>query len=475
MFPRSNYRSAFGIGLFFGVIAFGGVLYWIGIFASHIIGPGLALVGWGIAAIAQALAAAFFALGLQWLTTRRSLTPVWLGAPALWVVLEWIRQLGILGTGWGDLAYTQHSYPVVLMETRLTGVWGLSWLIVTVNLGILMAWRRTGRWVYHAGWVLLVAAALTYGIAAQRRLGGGVGKAIIAAALQPDIDQNVRWSGMRPEDPSYTNHVMSVLSEEISQARAQGASLCVAPETFFPGYLADDPVLHAQLTESLRQNDMTLLIGSNQADPVTDMDANSVFAVWPDGSLHGAYMKRQLVPFGEFVPFRQLFPFLEALHVTVFDRKRGPPLQPLLDAGPRIGRAAAAICYESSYPELTREQVRRGANFIVVVTDDTWFGRTAAARQHTAIAAVRAVETDRYVVRSAETGISQIIDPNGKVVSQGALFKPAVVVGEIVPRSTVTFYVRYGDWFVTVCGILGMLAVVSAHVPRRKTDDSPDR
>ena len=170
--------------------------------------------------------------------------------------------------------------------------------------------------------------------------------------------------------------------------------------------------------------------------PAARKNANSLFLMDTQGQVTGSYQKRQLVPFGEFMPGRSWMPFLEALHVTTFDMKRGADRQPLLDGGPGVGRIGATICFESSYPRFLREQVARGAGLLVVSTDDTWFGRTAAARQHSAIAAVRAAETDRYLVRSAATGVSQIIDPTGRVLAEAGLFRPAVVWAPVQSRTT---------------------------------------
>ena len=167
------------------------------------------------------------------------------------------------------------------------------------------------------------------------------------------------------------------------------------------------------------------------------------------------------------MPGREWLTFLEALHLTIYDRQPGAARQPLLNAGPDIGAVGAALCYESSYGWLTRAQVARGAGILVVATDDTWFGRTAAARQHAAASAVRAAESDRYLVRAAATGISQIIAPTGKVLAEADLFEPKVISAPVESRRTVTPYVRWGDWFVGVCG-LGLAGAFSARARGRK-------
>ena len=137
--------------------------------------------------------------------------------------------------------------------------------------------------------------------------------------------------------------------------------------------------------------------------------------------------------------------------MTIYDMVPGTAHQPVLDAGAPVGKVGTAICYDSTDGEIMRRQVARGADLLVVSTDDTWFGRTAAARQHAACAAVRAAEDDRYLVRCAATGISQVIAPTGRVLAEAGLFTRHVVSAPVQARQDLTPYARWGDWFVAVC------------------------
>ena len=238
------------------------------------------------------------------------------------------------------------------------------------------------------------------------------------------------------------------------EAAAHGARLTVWPETAFPGNLLDDAATRRRTQKQAYRARQAMVIGGGEYDWGLHKSANSLFLMDAQGNITGSYQKRQLVPFGEFVPGVERFPFLEALHVTHSDMKAGADTQPLLDGGPSIGRIGATICFESSYPRFLQEQVARGAGMLVISTDDTWFGRTAAARQHSAIAAVRACEADRYLIRSAATGVSQVIDPTGRVLAEAGLFQPAVVWAPVASRTTTTPYVRWGDWFVAFCALL---------------------
>ena len=451
LLPLKNKRTAFAYGLALGVFYLGVMAYWVAVFAAPIIGPGLSILGWALVTAYQAFYLGVWAVGAQWLRTRESPWAFRLGVPALWAIVEWWRQSGPLGLSWGDLAYTQHLALPILQVTKLTGIWGLAFLIVLVNVAIteVSQIRRAGVFLFLTA--TLIAAALLFGSVTIRT--EHLHPTFVAAALQGNINQNVT------QNAAYERRVQQTFSVQTQAAASQGAVLTVWPETAYPGYLQS----------SLNtQNPTAAIIGGIDYDWKSRKNANSLFLRNTRGQVTGSYRKRQLVPFGEFVPGRRWLPFLEALHVTVFDMQAGASTQPLLDGGPGIGRVGTVICFESSYPRLTREQVARGAGLLVISTDDTWFGRTAAARQHSAMAAVRAAETDRYLIRSAATGISQVVDPTGRVLAEAGLFRPAIVAAPVEARTTRTLYVRWGDWFIGFCGLLLVgLGVFGARVSAR--------
>ena len=452
LFPFRSARAAFGHGMAMGVFYLGVMSYWIIVFAGHLIGPALSTLGWALVTAYQAFYLGVWAVGAQWLRGRPNPWAFRLGVPALWAVVEWWRQSGTLALGWGDLAYTQHLALPVLQVTKLTGIWGLAFLIVLVNVALAEAAPPVndgrGRGAFPFFTAALVAAALVYGVLTIRA--ERLRPTFVAAALQGNINQNV------PLTPAYAERVVQTFGAQSREAAAHGARLVVWPETAYPGYLQPDIGLgpRARVAAEAIRDRQAALIGGVEYDASERKNANSLFVMDARGQVTGSYQKRQLVPFGEFTPARRWLPFLEALHVTTFDMKRGADTQNLLDGGPGIGLIGPTICFESSYPRFLREQVARGAGLLVISTDDTWFGRTAAARQHSAIAAVRAAEADRYLVRSAATGVSQVIDPTGRVLAEADLFRPAVVWAPVQSRATVTPYVRWGDWFVGFCALL---------------------
>lgn len=457
-FPFRNTQTAFGYGVLLGAVYLGGMSYWVGVFAAPLIGPALSVLGWALLTLCEAFFIGVWAMGAQWLWTRPSPWAFRLGAPALWAVVEWIRQWGRLGLSWGDLAYMQHFALPILQVTKLTGIWGLAFLIVAVNAALTQTLKTRRLNAFAVSTAGAVGVALVYGVLALRA--ENLRPTFVAAALQGNINQNTI------HNPAYVARVMQTFGEQSRTATQAGAVLTVWPETAFPGYLATDLKTRAQVQQEARASHQTVIIGGAEYDWEQRKPANSLFLMTPDGAVLGSYQKQQLVPFGEYTPGTDFFPFLQALNMTGGDFKAGGGTQTLLNGGPKIGKIGAAICFESSYPRIMQDQVARGANLLVVSTDDAWFGRTAAARQHSAIAAVRAAETDRYLVRSAATGVSQIIAPSGRVLTEAGLFRPAVITAPVESRTTITPYVRWGDWFVGVCALLlGVLVAVSFRRP----------
>ena len=177
---------------------------------------------------------------------------------------------------------------------------------------------------------------------------------------------------------------------------------------------------------------------------------NSAFLLQPDGTLSGRYDKVHLVPYGEYVPLRRLFPFIGKLVAGVGDFRPGKGFYPLTIDGHRLG---VLICYEAIFPEAARDYKRKGAELLVNITNDAWFGRTSAPYQHLSMTVFRAIENRLYLVRAANTGISAIIDPTGEILSRTGLFERTVLKGEVKIIDERTFYAAYGDLFVYLCAI----------------------
>jgi apolipoprotein N-acyltransferase len=181
---------------------------------------------------------------------------------------------------------------------------------------------------------------------------------------------------------------------------------------------------------------------------------NSAYLLRPDGVVAGRYDKVHLVPYGEYVPLRQLFPFIGKLVAGIGDFRPGKGFDPLVSDGRRLG---VLICYEGIFPEAARDYKRNRADLLVNITNDAWFGRTSAPYQHLSMTVFRAVENRLYLVRAANTGVSAVIDPTGVILSRTGLFERTVLKGEVKFIDEKTFYAAYGDLFVYLCGLLLIL------------------
>jgi apolipoprotein N-acyltransferase len=406
-----------------------------------------------------------------------------LAGAALWVAVDWARGWLFGGFPWATLGYALHLDVPLLGVTRWTGVYGLSFVASAVGIALGRAWlaraeamqrRRAARRTLLATVVLVIALHVLGGLAA--RPGGGA-RVVRVAAIQGNVDQGQKWAPERREQ------ILSrylALSERAAEA---GARWIVWPETAVPGIVENDRVLSGRLAELARQHDVTLVVGGMGVE--IDYAArrfsafyDSAFLFDPDGALVDRYDKTHLVPFGEYVPlrgvlgafFQSIATGLSSSDVTAGARPRNFALQwpegaATLDL--RAGRVLAGvpICYELLFPDLVRRFAGEGASVLLAITNDAWYGRTGAPHQFLAMTALRAAESGLPVVRAANTGVSALIDARGAVVERSRLFEEAIVVGDVdlSVGEPPTFYARFGDVFVALCGIgWGLLAARNA-------------
>jgi apolipoprotein N-acyltransferase len=272
------------------------------------------------------------------------------------------------------------------------------------------------------------------------------------------------------EERAEVNRRGSIFASYLSMSRQairEGAELVIWPESATPFQFENDVLAAEQIRLLARQAGVTILVGSDQVEPArSGLPAkyyNSAFLVQKDGTTGGAYRKMHLVPFGEYVPVRWLFFFAAPLVEAVSDFSPGetPTLLPV--EGHRV---STAICYEVIYPDLVRQFVVGGSELLTTITNDAWFGSTSAPYQHFSQASMRAIENGRYLARTANTGISGIVDPYGRVLAQTGIFQPAVVVSQVRLLNVSTIYTRVGDAFAyaSVVVTLVMLVLVRRHV-----------
>jgi apolipoprotein N-acyltransferase len=272
------------------------------------------------------------------------------------------------------------------------------------------------------------------------------------ALIQGNIDQSIKWNPQNQQETLTTYKSLSNLKPALS------SRLIVWPETAVPFYFQDMDDRSRQVYQVAKETRNWLLFGSPSYIKEPGSSAsylNSAFLVSPAGAVAGRYDKVHLVPYGEYVPLRSLFPFIGKLVVGVGDFRAGEGYHPLAMNNHQIG---VLICYEAIFPEASRIYKNKGAELLVNITNDAWFGFSSAPYQHLSMTVFRAVENRLYLVRAANTGISAIVDPAGNIVSRTALFVATSLSGQVRFIDTRTFYMAYGDVFVYLCLI--SLAVI---------------
>ena len=394
--------------------------------------------------------------GQRWLHLPRAIVP--LVAAGLWTALEFLRTYLFSGFPWALLGYSQYQQPTIRLLASAVGVYGISGLLVLVNAALagLLAWTwrprgEAGRFceVLVPLGLAAVAVLSTVGYARLLWRDPTGGTPIRVALLQGNIDQSLKW------DRGYQTTNLDIYERLTRGAVAEKPALIVWPETAVPFFLRRESELTLRVHRLAAETGIPMLVGS----PDLGDDGflyNAAFLLGGDGRILGRYDKRHLVPFGEYVPLRWLFFFLDKLVVGIGDFGRGRAATVFSLDGARF---SVMICYEIIFPGEVRQFVREGAQFLVNITNDAWFGRSGAPSQHLAMAAMRAVENGTYLVRAANTGVTAVVAPTGEILAKTRIFTEAALVGSVRPRQTETPYTRYGDLLAWTC-----LAFLGAHV-----------
>ncbi|MFA6955772.1 MAG: apolipoprotein N-acyltransferase [Thermoanaerobaculia bacterium] len=362
----------------------------------------------------------------------------WLLIPVAWTSCEYLRDfLPFGGFPWHLLGGALVDLGPLPQLARWTGTFGLSFLAVTVATLLGRRWMlRDDRLVAARSALYAIAVVVVWAVAgrlATPDAGSGESGTIKVALLQPDIQQEMRWDAGRAIE---IFDLMRSMTE-----KARGAELIVWPESSVPLAYLDEPFWREFAEGFSRDTNADLIFGSVARDDSTRLYWNSAYLV-SGGQVRGRYDKYRLVPFGEYVPGKRALFFAKKLVRAVGEFQHGSRLTPL-DGRARYG---PAICYEVVFPSIPRAMVAQGAELIVTITNDAWFGDSAAPPQHLAMARMRAIETDRWVVRSATTGISAVIDPHGNVVRSIPLGQRGTIETTVGIRKTRTPYVIAGDW-----------------------------
>ena len=375
---------------------------------------------------------------------------------AQYVVAEWSQTLTWMGVPWARLALGQINYGAVTGSATLFGSYFITFAILLVNgylaWGILHAkhlpvWRLSAA--VAAGVLVL---QLGVGAAGYLTANPEEGEPIVVAAVQGNVGSDLKWSAdsRRKSYEVYTKYT--------AEAAAAGAEIVVFPETFIPDRLTARTDLGLFVTELATTYRVTIFCGGFHVDE-EGREYNAVFAVYPDGTIdENVYAKRHLVPFGEYVPWRPviefLLPLLADIGMLSEDLAAGED-SALFDT--EHGKIGALLCFDSIYEELTRDSVGDGAELMLLPTNDSWFTDSRGIYMHHAQARLRAIESGRWIVRAADTGISSVISPDGTSHEDQPAMQEGMALYTAYARGSITLYTRIGNLIVW----LAMAAVLA--------------
>ncbi|HUI45513.1 MAG TPA: apolipoprotein N-acyltransferase [Nitrospirota bacterium] len=464
-------KTGFWLGGITGIVYFAGTVYWV-TNSIHFYGS-IPLIP---ASLITLLLCSFLALypALFGATSvhLRSSNPAlfFISAPILWTALELARTYIFSGFPWALLGYTQYSVLSVIQIADITGVYGVSFLIVLVNVSAAEFMGNRKNWTAIVAAIFALALTLGYGFVKLQSAEQSDG--INISVVQGNIEQDKKW------DPVYQSDVVAVYKRLTLEALKERPDLVIWPETATPfnfdGISGNDAPLTENLVTFVKQNKIPLLFGSPTDEILPNhhiISRNTAFLLSGGGQIAAEYSKIHLVPFGEYVPLKKILFFINKITQAVGDTETGHTYTVMtVPYGDSVARKEArlctVICYEIIFPNLVRTFVDRGASVVTTITNDAWFGKTAAPYQHFSMAVFRAVENRVPVARAANTGISGFIDAQGRILETSGIFTEAYLTHRLVPGSKKTIYTRYGDLFSYGC-VFFTLVMLAAN-PREK-------
>jgi len=385
--------------------------------------------------------------------------------PSIWVVLEYIRSFLLTGFPWALLGYSQYKNLPAIQISDVTGVWGVSFLVMMFNALIykcrvesVKCKVKDKRLLCRAYLLPCFLLVISFGYGFYKlNLTNGFRplSELKISVIQANIPQELKW------DPKAKHYIMDKFTRLTEAALKDGPDLVIWPEAASPCYLGEEGWCLNKISDLSYRNHTPLLFG-------TVSTQGSIYynsALFLDGASgrHKLYHKIHLVPFGEYVPLREIFTFLDTV-VPIGDFSPGKEyvvFDILKPTEKTPDKFSVLICFEDVFPGLARNFVKKGAQFLVNITNDAWFGRTSSPYQHLSASVFRAVENRVSLVRAANTGISAFISPQGRITGilsddKGRnIFVEGLLTGQLVVSSRgKAFYTRFGDIFIFLLSIL---------------------
>ncbi|MBF0522111.1 MAG: apolipoprotein N-acyltransferase [Candidatus Omnitrophica bacterium] len=443
-------KDSFRIGYFCGFIFFGFTFYWLCY---------VTFLGAVILSCYFAIFFGLFGLATSFFQKQKSFWKLFL-IPAAWVVLEFARAHLISGMSWASLGLSQYKNLPAIQISDITGMYGVSFLIVLINIGIKESLfsreKISQRWTAIVTVVVCLGLALGYG---QYRLKCRITPTgnIKIAIIQPSVGLTERWR------VAAWDHIIQNQISLSRQSLTSHPELIIWPESAVPGVLPEEEELFTQVKGFASEEKIPLLLGAVVSEDER-IYYNSALLLSQEGQTVKRYDKLKLVPYGEYIPYRRIFPFLKYV-VPIDDFTPGKEFTVFDLKGAR--RFSVLICFEDSSPGLSRAFVNNGAQVLINITNDDWFKDTQAPFLHLEESVFRAVENRKMVVRAANTGVSCFINPLGKVVKavtdkNGKMtYVQGFAAQSVSLNSLKTFYTKFGDLFAWLCVgyvILGMIS-----------------
>jgi len=433
-------------GVLFGLITMGVFHAWI--FALHPWSTWLGAVGmWLMLSVYLSL---FYGFSFGLFVAVKRQMPHIIAFPTCWILGEWLRSLGPIGDPAGAIGYSQANSLMVLQSASLLGVFGISFLCLVVNTQVFCLF--TSLWAQFKtsiSYLLAIAASVTFYAIIWLGHQSPTLSTTPIAVVQGNHAQSLKlnslnWAKLKQDYLSLTANVTP-------------KSIVFWPETIIPTQLLNDTPFLKRLQNIAQERDLSIVFGSPSQE--AGRYYNSVLAMTPKGLDSQRYHKEKLMPFGEYVPFRNAFKkiptFSKILDTEDYSAGTNPKLMDI-----RSHAMGTAICLESIYPAVCRNRTKQGADFLFVAVNNAWFAKSSAAEKHLQMSILRAVENNRYLVQAANTGLSAIVDAHGKVLRQSTLGQTTVLSGVLKTGYGHSPYFHIGNAIIGLAWILVIWALI---------------
>ena len=474
-----NYKDSIKWGYLTGLFTNIGTLYWI----NFVTIPG------AIAAIFYLpVYLVFYSLLHTFFRKKLGEGKLYFWIPFLWTGIEYFKSLGVLGFPWNSLAYTQTYYLSLIQYVTYTSVYGVTFWIVIINVIILLLLKNISNYkkniIYFLILVFLFLIPWIYGTLIVPEPNGNNEEKIRVALIQGNIDPYLKW------DDSFIDQNLTIYDKLTRESAKSNPDLIIWPETATPVYLRDSVTYLMEIRQMIADLNIPLITGTPDYKFFKDRSYktyNAAFLMKPFTNDFQLYHKIHLVPFGEQVPFTETVPFfkdfLEKLEmgegnfssgnkvvsfkVPFYHEQKNNCQNDSLTKNEIL--TPVIICFESLFPEFVRKFIQKGADIMVIITNDAWFERSSAPFHHAQVAVFRAIENRICIARCANTGISMFIDPYGRTLASTSIFEQTTLIHDIPLRKGTTFFIKHGNIFSYAISVLNFIPFIAAFFTNRKS------